>query len=206
MRRVVRAIELCERGEDGFSTLGISPDQLLESTLATRFLSYRSFRSPGSLVAVRLWRAKRRCSRARALVAVVVGHARQRRDQQGMICLRTQWQAPIVIRKAEATIFQHDRELSPREDLPKAVAEHGEQDPIPQCVFRRQPIDVEEVGIDGPGAVLEHIVEPGVLVAGDAHVIGTQSSKIPISRALPGSDRARNHRSCRGRGSDARDR
>ena len=65
-----------------------------------------------------------------------------------------------------------DLELLVLEHAAVLFSQHGQQHLLVQLGLRRVPVDVEERGVGRAAPVLEHVVPPVVVRAGDAHVVG----------------------------------
>src|SRR5512134_2741597 len=69
---------------------------------------------------------------------------------------------PFLIRESDLLIFQHGS---------VEIAKNRQQHLLRQFPFDRMPIDVEQIGEAGTGAVLQHVQPPGVGRLPDAHVV-----------------------------------
>jgi len=59
------------------------------------------------------------------------------------------------------------------------VAEDGEKDLVREMALHRLPVDVEELGVGGAGAVFQHVVPPAIGAFGDSHVVGHDVEDVP---------------------------
>ena len=77
----------------------------------------------------------------------------------------------LVVADEEAAVLVLEPELALLEDPPVVVPQDRKEDPVPQLRLERLPVDVEERGELRRGAVLEHVLPPGVPRPDDAHVV-----------------------------------
>ena len=75
------------------------------------------------------------------------------------------------VAEVEGPVRELQRELLRLQHPPVLVGQDGQQHAIAQLDLRRRPVDVEDLGPRGGGAVLQHVEPPGVGVARDAHVV-----------------------------------
>jgi hypothetical protein len=121
----------------------------------------------------------------RRMAAPQIGHDRlqQRQDRA-----RPDRIARRPVARVERAGVVHDRQLLTLEHAAVLLAEHGQEHLLVQLRFRRVPVDVEERRERRAAPVLQHVVPPVVVRAGDAHVVGddvhdeaSRSPSVPIS-------------------------
>jgi hypothetical protein len=93
-------------------------------------------------------------------------------DQDARVRPRIDREDGLVIAHQEAAILVLELQLAVLEHPAVVVAEDGQEDPVAQLGLERLPVDVEEGREARGGAVLEHVLPPGVPRPDDAHVVG----------------------------------
>ena len=92
-------------------------------------------------------------------------------------------QRPVVAHpKSPLAIFE--LQVARFKGLAVLVAQDRQQQPVPQFLFHRPPIDVEVGGVRRTGTVFQHIVPPTVFGRGGAHVIGHRVEDLPHRAAV----------------------
>ena len=94
------------------------------------------------------------------------------RFQQGQDGARPDREARLPVDGEERARFVRDRDLLVLQHAAVLLAQHRQQHLLVQLGLGRVPVDVEEGGEGRAAAVLQHVVPPVVVRAGDAHVVG----------------------------------
>ena len=180
--------------------------------MITSFSRCRSATRPGS-VSVR----SGRCSSA----VTMLSNSRRSSESAGSGLLQrvqpvrqNRAVGPRVERQKRLEIAQEERpvavlqlQFARFEDLPILIAQDRQQDPVPQFLLDGLPVDVEVGGVGRAGAVLQHVVPPGVLGGRGAHVVGHGVENLAHRRGRAGPRPSPGSRSrCPTRGSVGRNR
>src|SRR3970040_2518773 len=82
------------------------------------------------------------------------------------------WFSSTRPRDAERPPLELEDQLLVLQHPSVLVAEDGEKDLVREMALHRLPVDVEELGVGGAGAVFQHVVPPAISALGDSHVVG----------------------------------